>query len=85
MIVNFIVDVALVIQLVPDIPFSNFYSLCFVPLHTLVMSFFEKSSALSVTLLPMRGPKFSEILVLDPDIGFRSIVWLSLNVKLIVV
>ena len=84
----FIVVVALFISIVENfigIIFSNFYSFCFKPLHTLVMSLLEKRITLSVTLLPMCGPKFREILVLDSDGGFRSVIWLSLNVKLPVV
>ena len=46
------------------------------------MSFLDLGFALSVTLLPMLGPKFSAIFVFDFDGGFRSRVRLSLNVQL---
>ena len=46
------------------------------------MSLLKKGFALSITLLPMLGPKFRAIFVLDSNGGFRSRVRLSLNVKL---
>ena len=55
-------------------------SFYFKPFKALFLLFHDISFALSPTLLPMLGPKFSAHFVFDSNGGFRSRVRLTLNV-----